>query len=52
MRKRVALKILKYRDKLSYRRDQIEKAKQVAARYGILLEESRDESREKPAEPA
>ena len=39
MKKRVALKILKNKDKLRYKPSQIEEAMRVAARYGIKVEE-------------
>ena len=40
MKKRIALKILKNRDRLRYKPSQIEEAMKVAARYGIRVEEA------------
>ncbi|MDZ7373469.1 MAG: hypothetical protein ONB23_05805 [candidate division KSB1 bacterium] len=52
MRKRVALKILRYRNRLRYRRDQIEKAKRVAARLGIEIAEPKNTSGEQGSSPS
>ncbi len=53
MRKRVALKILKNKDRLRYKISQIREAEKVAKKYGIIPSEGNaEEQRGSSKEPA
>ncbi len=50
MRKRVALKILKNKDRLRYKLSQIREAEKIARKYGIELGESAKEGQSETAD--